>query len=295
LVTSRVNLYKDLKIFIKISSKGAFSVLALMIFIFIICFITLGNTSFKFTLLPEPFKPEMENLIQDSRTIALINFNPVPIAGVLAVGYFIHPCVIPVIRKSSIQKNQERDIIYGYCLVFLSYFSVGIAGYIGFMGIEFAEYAKYADKNNWPIAQNCITMFDSKDIAAFIIQLFLLVLCCSTYPIVSFFFISGSIKMYKAYRGVKISEEHDEEYLGRCQYNTFIILSNCIPFVITIFFPQVAVVLGFIGSIVGLFVIYLMPVLTYLKKLKGECENLQVSEANQIYLDSLNKRLYGHD
>lgn len=101
--------------------------------------------------------------------------------------------------------------------------------------------------------------------------------------------------MYKAYKGINISEEHDELYLGTCEYNTFIILCNCIPFTITLLFPQVAVVLGFIGSLVGLLVIYIMPVLTYLKKLKSECDNLQVSEANQIYLDSLNKRLYGHD
>jgi len=138
-------------------------------------------------------------------------------------------------------------------------------------------------------------MFDSKDVPAFVIQLFLLVLCCSTYPIVSFFFISGTIKIFKAYKEVNLSEEYDERYLGTCLYNSYIIFCNCIPFLITLLFPQVADVLGFIGSLVGLFVIYLMPVLTYLKKLKGECENMRVSEANQIYLDSMNIRLYGHD
>lgn len=106
-ITCWVNLYKDLKIFIRISSKGAFSVLALMIFIFIICFITMSNTSFRFTLLPEPFKHDRPDYLvkETSKQISLINFNPVPMAGVLAVGYFIHPCVIPVIRKSSLQKN----------------------------------------------------------------------------------------------------------------------------------------------------------------------------------------------
>ena len=50
--------------------------------------------------------------------------------------------------------------------------------------------------------------------------------------------------------------------------------------------------MGFIGSIVGLWIIYLMPVLTYLKKIKGELDCLQVAEANEIYRESENKRLY---
>jgi len=64
-------------------------------------------------------------------------------------------------------------------------------------------------------------------------------------------------------------ENSDSELLGKW-YNSFAILVNTVPFLITIFIPNVATVLGFIGSIFGFFIIYLYPVMTYLKMLKNE-------------------------
>jgi hypothetical protein len=125
-VTLKICLFKDLSIFIKITSKGAISVFSLMVFIFGVGLNALKSTNFKLTVYPET---EIET---GSRSIPLYNFNPAPLAGVLAIGYFIHPCVVPVIKKTSIPANYERDISYGYFLVFLSYFLVGLAGFFGF-------------------------------------------------------------------------------------------------------------------------------------------------------------------
>jgi hypothetical protein len=45
-----------------------------------------------------------------------------------------------------------------------------------------------------------------------------------------------------------------------------------LPCGVAIFYPKVASVLGLIGSIAGLFIVYILPVITYLKKVKTECE-----------------------
>jgi len=119
----------------------------------------------------------------------LLNTNPVPLAGVLSIGFFIHPFVIPIVRKTSAPAKQERDIVLGYFLVFFTYFMVGTAGFYGFLGNYFSEYSKTADVNNWPIAQNCITMFNSNNILALIVQIVMLVLCTSTYPLINIFII----------------------------------------------------------------------------------------------------------
>jgi len=146
---------------------------------------------------------------------------------------------------------------------------VGIAGFYGFSGNYFSDYSKTADADNWPIAQNCITMFQSDNILAFIIQIVMLVLCASTYPLVNIFIIQSLTKMYKEYSNqIEIS---DEDLLGN-NYNKFVITLNTLPFLITIFIPQIATVLGKIGCFVGLFVVYILPVITYLKYLKSQCK-----------------------
>ena len=71
--------------------------------------------------------------------------------------------------------------------------------------------------------------------------------------------------MYKEYSNK--NEISDEEILGD-KYNKFAILLNTLPFLITIFIPQIATVLGKIGCFVGLFVVYILPVMTYLKFLR---------------------------
>ena len=46
-----------------------------------------------------------------------------------------------------------------------------------------------------------------------------------------------------------------------------------IPLSITVFYPQIAIVLSYVGAVAGLFMIYFLPIVTYLVKLKNECDN----------------------
>ena len=55
----------------------------------------------------------------------------------MCLGYYLHNCVIPILRNSKNPENNKRDMFLGYLLVFLSYSLVGIAGYIGFSGKQF--------------------------------------------------------------------------------------------------------------------------------------------------------------
>lgn len=55
----------------------------------------------------------------------------------MCLGYYLHNCVIPILRNAKNPENNKRDMLIGYFLVFLSYTLVGIAGYIGFSGKQF--------------------------------------------------------------------------------------------------------------------------------------------------------------
>lgn len=52
-----------------------------------------------------------------------------------------------------------------------------------------------------------------------------------------------------------------------------------IPTCVAIFYPKVASVLGLVGSIAGFFIVYFLPVITYLKKVKTECEHPILAKA----------------
>ena len=152
-------------------------------------------------------------------------------------------------------------------MVFLTYVIIGVAGLYGFMGTQFSPYLQVADSENYPIAQNCVAMFANTEVSAFCINALLLAFSISSYPFNNFIIISGSIKILKDISG-KL-EMSDQEFMG-AWYNFFTILINTIPFLITMFVPYIAEVLGLAGSIVGLFVLYQVPVVTYLVKLRNE-------------------------
>lgn len=48
---------------------------------------------------------------------------------------------------------------------------------------------------------------------------------------------------------------------------------------ITIFYPQVGSILGKIGAVAGLLIVYILPVITYLKKYRTEIEHPLLAKA----------------
>ena len=51
------------------------------------------------------------------------------------------------------------------------------------------------------------------------------------------------------------------------------------------FYPQIGSILGMIGSIAGLFIVYVLPTITYLKQVKTECEH-------PILANAIKKNMY---
>ena len=74
------------------------------------------------------------------RYIYLINTDFSKLAGMLGIGYFLHTVSIPIIRQNKNQNNNERDVLIGYFLVYLTYLFVGVMGYIGFTSTYFNDH-----------------------------------------------------------------------------------------------------------------------------------------------------------
>jgi len=99
------------------------------------------------------------------------------------------------------------------------------------------------------------------------LALFLLLFCC--FPLVNHFLRSLAFSIL--FRGVnEISDK-------RFRITTVSLLM--VPTFVAIFYPKVASVLGIIGAIAGLLIVYILPVITYLKKVKTECEHPLLAKA----------------
>ena len=203
-------------------------------------------------------------IISDDQTrqLKLFNADFSPLAGALGIGYFLHTVSLPIVRNNAEPKNNERDVFLGYCLVAFTYMSVGVMGSIGFIGSYFTEHFLAKKSPTSEMEQNCMNMFEVKDGLAFVMRfaLFALLFCC--FPLINHFLRSLVFQLFF----------RDQEVTPRIFYsvNTVCLL---VPTLITIFYPKIGSILGLIGAIAGLLIVYILPVITHLKKFRTEIEH----------------------
>jgi hypothetical protein len=102
------------------------------------------------------------------------------------------------------------------------------------------------------IQQNCISQFHYTSLIAFFMRLVVFLLVFTSFPLLMHFFRANIIKICF---GGQISKGH------------FILVTTLIlliPANISVFFPNIADILSYVGSVGGLFIIYLLPVVSYL-------------------------------
>lgn len=185
----------------------------------------------------------------------------------------------------------------GFMMVFVTYIIIGTFGYIGFSGVYFEQYLK---AETAPIAQNCLQMFDHLDIIAFFLRIVVFFLMFSSMPILAHFARSGIINII--WGGKEMEDEQAELFVEekRCcatitplWYN---LISGCIitlPFCMTVFYPNIGVILSYVGAIFGFLNLYLLPIITYLKKLDIESSNPILARADKIHSQHLEKKYFG--
>ena len=121
----------------KVGAYGVIFIFLLIFYIIATGIVAFTNTEFMLG------KSDAENPIDWSdglRNLTMINTNVAPLAGILGLGYFLHPASIPIVRSSASPEKVDRDLFAGYISVFITYIIIGILGYIGFIGTDFTDY-----------------------------------------------------------------------------------------------------------------------------------------------------------
>ena len=92
-------------------------------------------------------------------------------AGLLMVSYFIHNCILPILKNNN-PKNNTRDLGIAFSLVALSYASIG--------GITYLAY------HRTDIPQDFLAAFSHTNIGAIIARFALLLQLGTVYPLILF-------------------------------------------------------------------------------------------------------------
>ena len=71
-----------------------------------------------------------------------------------------------------------------------------------------------------------------------------------------------------------------DNMISASTFNIITCIIILVPLAFSIFYPKIASILGYVGSVCGLFVIYILPITTYLVKLRNECDNPIIAEAD---------------
>lgn len=111
-------------------------------------------------------------------------------------------------------------------------------------------------------------MFSYNQPAAFVLRLAVFILLFSTYPLVHYFLTSMLLILFWSKRDITRKEE--------------IILNITIltiPLIFTCVYPRVGTILGYVGAFTGFMIMYVLPVMVHLKRMKTKITNPLLAEA----------------
>lgn len=98
---------QDRTIFIRMSSYGVLFIIIQIFFVIVIFFFSILNTKYSFSIVEE-------DLIGESKNIAMFKSSFQSLTGMLAAGYYLHQLGLQIILDNRIQENNSRDVFLGY-------------------------------------------------------------------------------------------------------------------------------------------------------------------------------------
>ncbi|XP_077203247.1 neutral amino acid transporter 9 [Paroedura picta] len=172
------------------------------------------------------------------------------LTGVLTLAFFIHNCVITLLKNNKNQENNMRDLSIAYFLVGLTYIYVGVLIFAAFPSPPLAKEC---------IEQNFLDNFPSDDIFSFFGRIFLLFQMMTVYPLLGY--LARVQLLGHVFGNVYPSIFH------------VLVLNMAIVGVgvaMAVFFPNIGGIIRYSGATCGLAFVFVYPSLIYVISLHRE-------------------------
>jgi len=145
-------------------------------------------------------------------------------------------------------------------MVFTCYAIVGTFGYIAFAGEQFqSSYYQKQTTDFGILSQNFLNMFSYDETPAIIVRLMIYVQLSCSYPLVNNF--QREILMNLIWKTTDVSDK---------KFKMLNICISIVPLCFALFYPKIGSILGYAASVSGFLMIYVIPVITYMKMRKIE-------------------------
>jgi len=146
--------YRDLQVFVRMSTFGVAAIFVVIVFIIVVGFYALEDTEYTYDQRVDESARQMRDSDANAPYVAYIApfSSGFPILmGILGGGFYFHNISLPVLKNAKDPKKGVRDIFIGYFLVYLTYISCGSLGYYGFMGKTFQS-------KTWGVSEDSTTI-----------------------------------------------------------------------------------------------------------------------------------------
>uniref|UniRef100_A0A8C5AR35 Neutral amino acid transporter 9 n=1 Tax=Gadus morhua TaxID=8049 RepID=A0A8C5AR35_GADMO len=172
------------------------------------------------------------------------------LTGVLTLAFFIHNCIITLMKNNRHQENNIRDLSVAYLLVGLTYLYVGVLIFASFPSPPFSKDC---------IEPNFLDNFPSSDVLVFIARAFLLFQMTSVYPLLGY-----------------LARVQIMGYLFNNSYPSFFHVITLNIFIVAAgvlmakFYPDIGSIIRYSGATCGLALVFVLPALVHMISLKRQ-------------------------
>ena len=180
---------------------------------------------------------------------------------------------LPIIHNAAEPEKNKINVFIAFFIVFLTYTSVGTLGYFAFSGQLFKEIFESQESQQGVITQNFLSMFYYDQIPAIFIRVVIYCQLTCSLPLSNHFFRSLLMDM--------VYKNNDFEALGKTKFRLLNLSILIAPLGFSLFYPKVGSILVYASSLSGFFLIYVVPVVTYMKMKKLEITDPLIARALQ--------------
>lgn len=172
------------------------------------------------------------------------------LTGVLTLAFFIHNCVITIMKSNKNQENNVRDLSVAYLLVGLTYLYVGVLIFAAFPSPPLSKDC---------IEPNFLDNFPSSDVMVFVARTFLLFQMVTVYPLLGY--------LVRVQLMGQIFGNYYPSFFHVLALNVLIVGSGVL---MAKFYPNIGSIIRFSGATCGLALVFVFPALVHMISLRRQ-------------------------
>ncbi|KAM7369450.1 hypothetical protein PAMP_013717 [Pampus punctatissimus] len=172
------------------------------------------------------------------------------LTGVLTLAFYIHNCIITLMKSNMHQENNVRDLSVAYLLVGLTYLYVGVLIFAAFPSPPLLKDC---------IEPNFLDNFPSSDVMVFVARTFLLFQMITVYPLLGY--------LVRVQIMGQIFGNHYPSFFHVLVLNIFIVGAGVL---VARFYPNIGSIIRYSGATCGLALVFVFPALVHMISLKRQ-------------------------